>query len=113
MILAGTDAGCGNNYTFPGFSLHDELGFLVDAGLSPLQALQTATLTPAIFMNARVKFGTIEQGRAADLVLLDANPLEAIANTKRIAAVILNGRFFSAQELHEMLALEQHAARTR
>ena len=64
-------------------------------------------------MNEREKLGTVERGRAADLVLLDANPLEDIASTRRIAAVILNGRFFSAQKLHQMLAVEEQAARTR
>jgi Amidohydrolase family len=112
MIIAGTDAGWGNPYTFPGFSLHDELELLVRAGLSPLEALRTATLNPAIFMNMRDKFGTVEKGRTADLVLLDANPLEDIANTRRISAVVLNGTCLSAQQLQQMLVLVEQKART-
>jgi Amidohydrolase family len=112
MIIAGTDAGWGNPYTFPGFSLHDELELLVRAGLSPLEALRTATLNPAIFMNMRDKFGTVEKGRTADLVLLDANPLEDIANTRRISAVVLNGSILIDQQLQQMLVLVEQKART-
>jgi hypothetical protein len=109
-IIAGTDAGWGNPYTFPGFSLHDELELLVRAGLSPLEALRTATVNPAIFMNARDRFGTVEKGRMADLVLLDANPLEGIANTRRISAVVLNGQFLSARQLQQMLTFVEQEA---
>jgi hypothetical protein len=110
LILAGTDAGWGNPYTFPGFSLHDELELLVRAGLSSLEALRTATINPAIFMNSRDKFGTVKKGRKADMVLLDANPLDDIANTRRISAVILNGKFLSTRELHQMLAFVEQEA---
>jgi hypothetical protein len=110
LIMAGTDAGWGNPYAFPGFSLHDELELLVGAGLSPLEALRTATVNPAIFMNSRDKFGTVKNGRKADMVLLDANPLDDIANTRRISAVILNGKFLSARELHQMLAFVEQEA---
>lgn len=110
LIIAGTDAGWGNPYTFPGFSLHDELELLVGAGLSPLEALRTATVNPAIFMNSRDKFGTVKKGRKADMVLLDANPLDDIANTRQISAVILNGKFLSARELHQMLAFVEQEA---
>lgn len=101
-ILAGTDTL--NPYCFPGFSLHDELGLLVKAGLSPMEALQTATLNPAKFMSKDNDFGTVETGKIADLVLLDANPLNDIANTKRIDAVVLGGRFFPRASLDGMLA---------
>lgn len=101
-ILAGTDQE--NPYCFPGFSLHDELGLLVRAGLSPLQALQTATLNPARFLGRERDLGTVETGKIADLVLLDANPLDDIANTKRIDAVIYSGRLFPRAALDEMLA---------
>ena len=75
----------------PGFSLHDELALLVEAGLTPTEALQTATINPARFLGRLSSFGTIAEGRFADLVLLDANPLENISNTKKIAAVIFDG----------------------
>lgn len=91
-ILAGTDTL--NPFCFPGFSLHDELGLLVRAGLSPMQALQAATLNPARFLGREKDFGTVENGKVADLVLLEANPLDDISNTKRITAVIYGGRFF-------------------
>jgi hypothetical protein len=109
-ILAGTDTA--NPYCFPGFSLHDELGFLVQAGLTPMQALQAATLNPARFIGREQDFGAIESGKIADLVLLDANPLDDIANTKKIVAVIYGGKVFDRAALDAMLAnIETLAAR--
>lgn len=89
-ILAGTDTP--NPYVFPGSSLHDELELLVKAGLTPLQALQTATLRPAEYLGMAGRLGTIAPGKLADLVLLSADPLADINNTRRIEAVVLNGR---------------------
>lgn len=103
MFLAGTDSGWGNPYTFAGFSLHDELALLVQAGLSPMQALQTATLNPAKFLKMEKTHGTIERGKIADLILLDANPLESIGNTQKIAAVVVNGRYLPKESLQRML----------
>lgn len=100
-ILAGTDTL--NPYCFPGFSLHDELGLLVQSGLTPMQALQAATLSPARFMGREKDLGTIEPGKLADMVLLDANPLADISNTKRIDAVILGGKVFDRTSLDAML----------
>lgn len=100
-ILAGTDSQ--NPYTFYGFSLHDELGLLVQAGLSPMQALQAATLNPALFFGMEKDLGTVEQGKIADLVLLDANPLEAIANTKKIDAVVYAGQLYTRVALDAIL----------
>jgi tetratricopeptide (TPR) repeat protein len=102
LFLAGTDTG--NPYCFPGFSLHDELSLLVEAGFTPLEALQTATLNPAIFLGTAESYGTVEKGKIADLLLLEADPLEKIENTKRIAAVVLGGRLFGKQQIGEMLA---------
>lgn len=85
-ILAGTD--CGNPYCFPGFSRHDELALLVEAGLTPMEALQAATRNGAHFMGGEHELGTIEPGKLADLVLLTANPLKDIRNTRRIEAVV-------------------------
>jgi imidazolonepropionase-like amidohydrolase len=101
-FLAGTDTAAGV-HIFPGFSLHQELALFVKAGLTPLQALQTATLNPAKFMGRTADLGTIEKGKLADLVLLDANPLDDIANTQKIRGVVLAGRYFDRRALDEML----------
>ncbi len=101
-ILAGTDTQ--NAYCIPGFSLHDELALLVRAGLTPMQALQAATLNPARFMGRENELGTVEKGKLADLVLLDANPLLDIRNTTKISAVVQDGRLFPRAALDAMLA---------
>jgi imidazolonepropionase-like amidohydrolase len=102
-FLAGTDTPSGV-YIFPGFSLHEELQRFVAAGFTPMEALQTATLNPARFLGKEKELGTIEKGKLADLVLLDRNPLDNIANTRKIAAVIVNGRYLPRAELDKMLA---------
>ena len=99
-LLAGTDLG--NPYIYPGSSLHDELGFFVKAGLSPLAALQTATINPAKYADVNKELGTVQEGKLADLVLLDANPLDNISNTRRITAVMINGRIFLRKDLEKM-----------
>lgn len=108
-ILAGTDST--NPYVLPGFSLHDELALLVKAGLTPMEALRTATYNPAKFLGLLGSLGTVETGKFADLVLLDANPLENISNTKMIAAIIVNGRYLPRKSLDEMLADIKAAAK--
>jgi imidazolonepropionase-like amidohydrolase len=100
-ILAGTDMGV--FYVFPGFSLHQELEELVQAGLSPLEALQSATLNPARFLKREKDLGSVEKGKLADLVLLDDNPLENISNTKKIFAVIVNGKLLRRKDLDKLL----------
>jgi len=107
-LLAGTDVP--NPFTFPGFSLHDELALLVEAGLTPMEALQTATINPAEYFGQRASSGTVEKGKIADVVVLDANPLENIANTKRIAAVVVAGRLLDRAELDAMLARAEKTA---
>jgi tetratricopeptide (TPR) repeat protein len=101
-LLAGTDTG--DPYCFPGFSLHDELGLLVEAGLTPLEALQAATYNAAEFLGMMDSIGTVEEGKIADLVLLDADPIKDIAKTKKIAAVVVGGKLYSRSSLDEMLA---------
>jgi imidazolonepropionase-like amidohydrolase len=100
-ILAASDALV--MYVFPGFSLHDELELFVKAGLSPMEALQTATRNPAAYLGLSDTLGTVEPGKKADLVLLEANPLENISNTKRITAVIVGGRLIPKASLEKML----------
>lgn len=100
-ILAGTDVG--NAYVYAGSSLHDELAFFVRAGMTPLEALRTATVNPAKFLGMERSHGTVEKGKIADLVMLDANPLSDITNTKKIQAVIANGRLLRRTEIDAML----------
>jgi imidazolonepropionase-like amidohydrolase len=111
-FLAGTDTPAGVD-VIPGVSLHLELQRFVAAGFTPLEALQTATLNPAIFYNRRSDFGTVETGQIADLVLLQANPLENIANTRKVAAVIADGHYLSKQDLDELRARLKQLAATK
>lgn len=111
-FLAGTDTPPGV-YVFPGFSLHEELQRFVAAGFTPMEALQTATLNPARFLGMEDRLGTIEKGKLADLVLLNANPLDDIRNTQKIDAVIVNGRYLSRAELDKMLAGVERAAKMK
>ncbi len=101
-LLAGTDVS--NPYCFPGFSLHDELSLLVKAGLTPMEALQAATRNPAKYLGLINSLGTVEKGKLADLVLLDANPLADISNTQKIQAVIVAGKLVTKAEIEDMLA---------
>lgn len=101
-ILAGTDLG--NPFVVPGASLHDELGFLVRAGLTPLEALRTATIHPARVFGLADSLGAVAPGMLADLVLLDADPLDDIANARAVAGVVLGGRFLDRAELGRMVA---------
>jgi imidazolonepropionase-like amidohydrolase len=103
-FLAGSDTP-GVPYVFPGFGLHDELALLVaEGGFTPLEALQAATRDPARFLGREKDLGTVEPGKLADLVLLDADPLADIHNTTKIAAVVANGRLLPRRELDRMLA---------
>ncbi len=95
-ILAGTDVV--KPFFVPGFSLHDELGLLVSAGLSEMEAIQAATRDAARFAGMD-DVGTIQRDMIADLLLLDADPLENIENTRRIAAVMSTGRLIERSEL--------------
>jgi imidazolonepropionase-like amidohydrolase len=99
-FMAGTDTAAGI-YIMPGFSLHDELANFVEAGFTPMEALQTATSNPAKFLG-RNDTG-IEAGSVADLVLLTADPLQNICNTKKIAAVIANGKYLDRTALDQLL----------
>jgi hypothetical protein len=109
-LLAGTDSGA--PLVLPGFSLHDELALLVTAaGLTPLEALQAATTSAARVVGVASSLGSIEVGKIADLVVLDANPLLDIRNTKQIDAVIANGQPLDRAALDRMLAEAEAAGR--
>ena len=101
QFMAGSDGP--DPYVIPGFSLHQELELLVKSGFTPLQALQSATLNPGLFLSKIDKYGGIEPGRVADLVLLDANPLAEIDNTRKIFGVVAQGKYYSRQNLDTML----------
>lgn len=99
-LLAGTDVAADR---VPGFSLHDELDLLAGAGLTPLQVLQAATLDPAKVMGKTADYGTVESGKLADLVLLDANPIGDVAALHRIDAVVMHGRLIRRPDLDAQL----------
>ena len=108
-MMAGTDAM--NPYCFPGFGLHDELALLVGSGLTPLAALQLATINPARFLGRSAELGTIEPGKIADLVLLRADPLADIHNTTQIEGVWLRGKYFDEAGLRQLLEGAKESAR--
>jgi imidazolonepropionase-like amidohydrolase len=101
-ILAGSDTGVNNPLLYPGDSLHAELEALVAVGIPPLEALRSATINPARWLGVYPTFGSISAGAAADIVILNSNPLEDIANTRSLAAVIQQGVYFDSEELNEL-----------
>ena len=113
LLMSGTDASLA--VMVPGFSLHDELETLADVGLSPYDVLRTSTYNPALYLGELDEFGTVEAGKRADLVLLEANPLEDITNTRQIAGTMVRGRYYSRADLDLMLeavAADYEAAET-
>jgi len=108
-MLAGTDFP--NPYCFPGSSLHEELQLLNDEGLTPLEALQTATLNPAKYLNKTDSLGTIAAGKYADILLLAENPLTDISNTRKIEGLCVNGKFYDKQELEGLKEMAKQISR--
>jgi len=106
-ILAGSDAGAFNSYVFPGDSLHRELALLVEAGLSPLEALQAATIDAAGFLGETELYGTLEAGKTADILMLSANPLADIAHTREAVALVQGGAYMNAQRLEALRTLDE------
>lgn len=112
LIMALKNAGAGlllgsdspQIFNVPGFALHRELEYLVDAGLTPFEALQTGTVNAARFFSAEGRYGSVEVGAEADLLLLDANPLQDIRNSRRIHGVMANGQWLSRGDLDRMLS---------
>lgn len=103
-ILVGTDANWDLPSIFPGFGVHDEMELLVRAGFTPMEALEAATANPARYLNATKSYGSVEAGKIADLLLLNANPLEDIHNTREIRAVVVNGTLLDRSALDRMLS---------
>jgi imidazolonepropionase-like amidohydrolase len=105
LILAGTDVN--NPFCVPGFGLQQELINLHEAGLTNLQVLQTATLNPAKFLYMEKELGTVTTGKLADLLVLGENPLSDISNTQKIDAVVVNGKYFSAEDIQQSLKAQK------
>ncbi len=101
QLLSGTDAN--SPVLVPGFSLHDELETMVDIGVSPYDTLKSSTYNPALYLGELDDFDTIEKGKRADMVLLDANPLKNISNTRKIAGVMAQRDYYTRADLDQML----------
>jgi imidazolonepropionase-like amidohydrolase len=100
-IILGSDAP--QFFNVPGFSLQREMQAMVEAGMTPFQVLECGTRKVAHYLNKLNFYGTVEEGRMADLILLEANPLENISNVSRRAGVMMDGRWFPERELRKML----------
>jgi imidazolonepropionase-like amidohydrolase len=103
-ILAGTDAGYLNSFNYPGEGLHEELERYVEAGLTPQQALVSATITGPAFLGHSDRYGTLAEGKTADILILAANPLRDIKATRAIAGVVLHGQWLDRAALDALLA---------
>ncbi|MHA7830765.1 MAG: amidohydrolase family protein [Flagellimonas sp.] len=103
LLLAGSDSGAFNSYTYPGISLHKELAAMVENGISPLDALRTSTVKGAKFLNQTNDYGAVSKGKVSDLVILKANPLENIENTRKIYTVIKGSQVFTEKQLQSLL----------
>ena len=108
-FLAGTDTAAGV-YVVPGFSLHEEMELFQQAGFTPMEALQTATSNPARFLGTEATMGSVAPGKIADLVLLNADPTVDIHNARKIESVVLAGKYFSRDDLDNLLLQVQQAA---
>lgn len=106
-LLAGSDSGAFNSYTYPGISLHKELELMVENGISPLDALRTSAYNGAKFLHQSTNYGTLQAGKIADLVLLEENPLEDITHTQNIFAVYKAGTLFTKSDLELLLDKSQ------
>ena len=102
-IIAGTDAGFLNSFDYPGKGLHDELGIFVKYGLTTQQALQASVINGPRFLGKQDRYGAVAEGKAADLLVLDANPLQDIANTRKVRMVVSHGKIYERSKLDAML----------
>jgi imidazolonepropionase-like amidohydrolase len=106
QLLAGSDSGAFNSYIYPGMSLHKEFEAMVNAGLTPLDALKTSTLNGSLFLNKNLDYGNIEKGKMADIVILNSNPLEDILQTRNIHRVIKNSLIINPMEIAQGIGCE-------
>ncbi|WP_203532485.1 amidohydrolase family protein [Allomuricauda sp. TY007] len=102
-IIAGTDAGFLNSYIYPGFALHDELQIFVDGGLTPLQALQTSVINGPKYFDLLDYYGSVEEGKVADLLILERNPIKDIGATKTIHTLIKKTKVYNKGQLNQLL----------
>ena len=107
-ILAGSDCGAFNSFMYPGESLHEELKLMVASGLTPSQALQTATINGAKFMGDADLYGSIQKGKSSDMVLLDADPLTDIQAIDQIDMIFSNGKLYTKSDLNNLLGSIKH-----
>jgi imidazolonepropionase-like amidohydrolase len=107
-ILAGSDCGAFNSFIYPGESLHQELKLMVASGLTPAQALVTATINGAKFMGVASLYGSIQKGKSSDIVVLDANPLADIKAIDQIDMVLSHGKLYSRSDLDKLLNSIKH-----
>jgi imidazolonepropionase-like amidohydrolase len=103
-ILAGTDAGYLNSFNYPGEGLHEELERYVESGLTPQQALVSATLTGPTFLGHSDRYGAVARGKTADILILNANPLKDVKATRAIEGVVLHGQWLDRAALDALLA---------
>lgn len=102
-IIAGTDAGFLNSFIYPGFALHEELQIFVDGGLTPLQALQASVVNGPKYFGLSDRYGSVEEGKVADLLILDHNPILDIGATREIHSLVKGNKLFSRAQLDHIL----------
>jgi imidazolonepropionase-like amidohydrolase len=107
-IVAGSDCGAFNSYIYPGSSIHEEIKLLAAAGLTPAQALRTATANGPKFFGVENFFGSLQKGKCSDMVILENNPLEDISAIDGIKAVLSHGKIYSKDDLNAQLASIRH-----
>ena len=104
ILLAGSDSGPFNSFTYPGQSIHEELYLLVQAGLTPSEALATSVINGPKFFELENEYGSVEEGKYADLLILERNPLKNIRYTRSILSVVADGKYYSSTELAELMS---------
>lgn len=102
-VLAGSDSGPYNSFVYPGISLHEELWLMVEAGLTPAEALTTSVINGPMFFGLENQYGSVEEGKTADLLILERNPLDDITNTTSVYALLLQGKLYDQTQLDSLM----------